>query len=483
MKKRKAAAALVCMALLMGGCQAQEPAESSSQVSEETPATEGSVEESETETSETEAETEATTEDTTPETFPDPPEDAVVPEGYHFVWSDEFDGDELSDVWTREFHPAGWVNNELQAYVASDEYVYVEDGDLVIQPTREVDEDGNVSYYSGRIFSVNKADFKYGYIEARIRTPHGVGFLPAFWMLPARGLYGNWPVSGEIDIMEVVGGDENTCYGTLHYGAPHAQSQGRYTIDSNFSDDYHVFAVEWDPGEITFYVDGEPYHTENDWFCTTTTGSERSYPAPFDKEFSIIFNVAVGGDWPGDPDENTPFDESAQMRVDYVRVYQRDEYNEDVERPERVYNFREPDETGNLAIGEWEFLTASGGVGEADISDDQIVVTATSAGDVDYSLQLINPGLPMIEGETYVFSFEAKADDARTMIANVTGPNVGWTRYFEDTYVDLTSEWQTFTFEFTMGYDDDDAARVEFNLGNQDSVSTVYIRNVRVEQQ
>ena len=304
---------------------------------------EAPVESSATDTAPTSEVTESSTEDTTEattvattamttvpfESVPQP-EDAEVPEGYHFVWGDEFDGDTLSNMWTRESHPSHWVNNELQVYDTSEDYSYVSDGNLIIQPAKVVDDNGNVTYYSGRVNSYGHFVCQYGRIEARIKTPEGVGFLPAFWMLP---ITGQWPVGGEIDIMEIVGGMENKTHGTIHYGNPHDENQGSYTADFDFSADYHIYAVDWEPGKITFLVDGEPFYETSYWYSSPLTGYVADYPAPFNKPFYIIFNVAVGGNWPGDPTEDTPFDERAQMRVDWVRVYQRDAYDENVTCP------------------------------------------------------------------------------------------------------------------------------------------------------
>ena len=261
------------------------------------------------------------------EPYAEAPEGCVIPEGYHFVWSDEFDGEELDlTKWVVETHPKGFVNTELQQHVNSTDNLYVENGDLVIQALKNEDEKGNVTYTSGRINSYQKANFMYGYFEARIKVPEGQGFLPAFWMMPNTNKYGGWPLSGEIDIMEVVGGDEATTYSTLHYGLPHEYSQGSYTLTSgDFASEYHVFACEYLPDKMIFYVDGEKFYETDDWFCTTKLGVEKEFPAPFDNAFYFTLNVAVGGDWPGDPDDSTVFDDRAQMRVDYVRVYQLDE--------------------------------------------------------------------------------------------------------------------------------------------------------------
>ncbi|SCW32086.1 Glycosyl hydrolases family 16 [Ruminococcaceae bacterium YRB3002] len=326
--KRKMIAMVLLSSMLMAGCTTD------TTVTTETAAgTTESTEASEPETSESteEATTTTTTEMTTVPFDPVPqPEDCVVPEGYHFVWCDEFDGDSLSSMWTRETHQKGWVNNELQEYTPDEEYSYVSNGNLIIQPVKKVDDNGNVQYYSGRVNTYGAFVCRYGRIEARIKTPEGVGFLPAFWMLPVTG---KWPVSGEIDIMEIVGGQEDTTHGTIHYGNPHDQNQGSYKADVDLSADYHIYAVDWEPGKISFLIDGEVFYETSYWYSSPLKNVTAEYPAPFNQPFYIIFNVAVGGDWPGDPNEDTPFDERAQMRVDWVRVYQRDVYDTNVACP------------------------------------------------------------------------------------------------------------------------------------------------------
>lgn len=425
-------------------------------------------------------------------------EEVEVPEGFHLVWHDEFNGTELNeDDWNREEHPVGWVNHELQEYIPSADYAYVKDGELIIQPTKIEDENGNVSYVSGRVNTQNKHDIKYGYVEARIKFPQGKGYLPAFWMMPQdEDYYGQWPKCGEIDIAEVLGNSTNTNYGTIHYGEPHFQNQGIYTLASgDFANEYHVFAIEWEPGLIKWFVDGEQYFETNDWFSKWPDEEEKPYPAPFDQPFHVILNVAVGGDWPGDPDETTPFDENGAMKVDYVRMFQRDSYDENVEKPVKVLEFREADETGNFLHNsdfseaedlsddiDWKFLELNDGVGSAEIKDNMIVITTENFGSEEYSIQLVQPEMPMEKGCKYKFSFEAYADEERQMKPAVTAPDVNWIRYFPDTAIDLTTDWQTFEFEFDMTEESDDNGRVEFNMGNQGSTATIYIRNVRLEK-
>lgn len=244
-------------------------------------------------------------------------------EGWHLVWSDEFDGDELSSAdWNRETHEAGWVNNELQTYLPKADYAYVKDGMLVIQPVKDGD-----SYYSGRINTQRKHSLTYGRIEARIKVPTGKGLWPAFWMMPDdESHYGTWPKCGEIDIMEVLGDNTKNTHGTIHFGEPHAQLHMSYTLkEGDFHEDFHLFTVEWDPDEFRWYVDGVQFHSADTWYTRPQGGEVKPFPAPFDQPFHVILNVAVGGNWPGSPTEDTIFDERAAMYVDYVRMYQRDE--------------------------------------------------------------------------------------------------------------------------------------------------------------
>lgn len=415
--------------------------------------------------------------------------------GYTLKWEDQFNGNSLNrEDWNVELHEPGWVNNELQEYKDSSGNIYIKDGNLVLKPIKTVGSDGQVSYTSGRVNTQNKHNFKYGLFEARVKVPAGQGFLPAFWMMPANeNLYGQWPRCGEIDIMEVLGNETKTSYGTIHYGNPHSESQGKYTLDKgNFSDEYHIFSAEWEPGKINWYVDGKLMHTENDWYSATEGQGEITYPAPFDQPFYIILNLAVGGNWPGNPDESTDFDKAAFM-IDYVKVYQKDSYNEDVQKPVKEVVLRDPDKDGNYVNNgkfqtaedlsdekDWIFLTALGGKATAEISDGQISVNTTDEGTVDYSVQLVQPDIPMKKGATYKVSFDAYADEARTMKADVSAPDRGYKRYLADTTVELTTTKKTYGYEFKMTDKDDANGRLEYNLGAAGSTAGVHISNVSI---
>jgi beta-glucanase (GH16 family) len=227
--------------------------------------------------------------------------------GWTLVWNDEFNGPDIDAAkWEWEVNGDGGGNNELQYYTGFPENSFIEDGKLVIKAIKE--NYLGKHYTSARMRTKNKGDWRYGRFEARMKLPYGKGMWPAFWMLPTDWVYGGWPQSGEIDIMELVGDVPNKVYGTIHWGDPdHRQSGGSYVLPSGtFAGDFHTFIVEWDSVGFRWYVDGLQYFsTSRGW--------------PFDQRFHILLNLAVGGNWPGNPDEFTYFPQL--MYVDYVRVY------------------------------------------------------------------------------------------------------------------------------------------------------------------
>jgi len=242
------------------------------------------------------------------------------------IWSDEFDGTSIDpNNWehmigdgTAYGLPAGWGNNELQYYTSRPENSYVADGNLHIIAREE--QYAGCDYTSARLRTQNLRDFLYGRMEARIKLPTGQGMWPAFWMLPTDWVYGGWAASGEIDIIEAVN-IPTTVYGTIHYGGQwpyNTSSGGSYSDGTDFSDEFHVYALEWEPDVMHWYVDGIWYHTETsaDWYSDGAPDNDR---APFDQRFHFLLNIAVGGNWPGPPDETTVFPQV--MMIDWVRVY------------------------------------------------------------------------------------------------------------------------------------------------------------------
>ncbi|UCF39405.1 MAG: glycoside hydrolase family 16 protein [Acidobacteriota bacterium] len=263
-------------------------------------------------------------------TFPVVQGTATDPSGWKLVWSDEFDGPSIDlTKWEHQIGigQGGWGNNELEYYTARPENSRIEDGKLIIEARKEIYNDGHIarSYTSARMRTMNQGDWKFGRLEIRAKVPQGQGIWPAIWMLPTDNVYGTWAASGEIDIMELVGHEPNKVHGTLHYGGEwprHLSSGGSYTLPSGtFSDDFHVFVLEWEEREMRWYVDDIHFLTQNSWH-SNSANTPAPFPAPFDQRFHLLLNVAVGGNWPGIPDSTTVFPQ--KMEVDYVRVYQRD---------------------------------------------------------------------------------------------------------------------------------------------------------------
>jgi beta-glucanase (GH16 family) len=244
---------------------------------------------------------------------------------WNLIWSDEFEGEAGTPInpenWTCEVGGQGWGNQEHEYYTPRVENVSLNgEGSLAITAIQETLPGsrcwyGTCQYTSARCITQDKVEFTYGRVEARIKVPFGQGIWPAFWMLGANFREVGWPNSGEIDIMEHIGKEPYNIYGTVH-GPSYSGGSGiggSITLPEPVSDDFHVFAIDWDPDAIRWYVDGELYHK----FTPDDLGNRRWV---FDHDFFLLLNVAVGGLWPGYPDETTTFPQV--MEVDYVRVYE-----------------------------------------------------------------------------------------------------------------------------------------------------------------
>lgn len=350
---------------------------------------------------------------------------------WELVWADEFDGAELdTSKWNFEVTGRGGGNNELQYYTdftkvtnyKGKEYqpnYYVKDGNLhmVVHETEiaaainnpwegkglmnasyESDFDGEQiavrQYTSAKINSATKGDFKYARIEGRMTIPSYDGIWPAFWLLPTNWEYGDWPRSGELDIHEWSGKhNPDNIFGTLHWGTPHNYRGHEFPIKREELRDFHTYAIEWEPGEIRWYFDGVHYQTQNKdgqfvlnhetgkmehkreqrWFTSGKSGNASDckpaakFPAPFDKEFHILLNVAVGGNLGGYSTENltgkltSGISFPQEMVVDYVRVYQaKGGFQEKTEEPrpaekcipkDDIIVRKVPDKDGNFGEG------------------------------------------------------------------------------------------------------------------------------------
>ncbi|MEH6606284.1 MAG: glycoside hydrolase family 16 protein, partial [Pseudomonadales bacterium] len=278
---------------------------------------------------------------TVPAPIEPPPviEEPVEPAtGWELVWNDEFDGNSLNgSKWNiqlgdgSDYGIPGWGNNELQWYQA--ENIAVEDGKLLITARQE--STNGYPYSSGRLRTSGKYDTRYGRIEASIQVPAGVGLWSAFWMLPTDSQYGGWASGGEIDIMEVINaGTTNEVLGTVHYGMAWPLNQQAGRSHPVFAEDgFHTYAIEWEQDEIRWYLDDIHYHTVSSatWWSYFYGGPSIGYTsntlAPFDQDFHLLLNLAVGGNLPGAVGSATVF--PSALAVDYVRIYKCDSGNQD----------------------------------------------------------------------------------------------------------------------------------------------------------
>lgn len=447
---------------------------------------------------------------------------------WSLVWSDEFSGPEIDrSKWTYDIGnwivdqdgngiAPGWGNNEKEYYTDSSENAFIDDGKLVIKAKQEqvTDEFGTYDYTSAKLKTKGLFSKKYGRYEIKAKLPVGKGLWPAIWMLPEEDKYGSWAASGEIDIMESWGSKPHTVAGTIHYGEgwPNNKYTGKeFELPENRGiDKWHTYALEWEPGELRWYVDGELYQTQNKWYSKGKDNAANfSYPAPFDQEFYLVMNLAVGGWFDGDPDETTKF--PSQMEVDYVRVYdlKKRDYREPVEpvaEPvELPADAKQPLEDGNLIYDQnyeepitvvdqpgeeldsvyWNFvkLPEFGGDGSLEVEEidgkNFARTDITNPGNQLYSLQMIQ-NLSLGNGGKYKVSFDAKSTAPRSIMVKAgAGPSHGWVKYSNEETFNLTSELQSYEFTFDMLNETDIASRLEFNLGGN-GANPVWIGNVKV---
>ncbi|MBE6090549.1 MAG: glycosyl hydrolase family protein [Clostridium beijerinckii] len=238
--------------------------------------------------------------------------------GWNLAWSDEFNGTSINTSnWKYETGGDGWGNNELEYYTNRPENARIENGNLVVEARKE--NYNGMNYTSARLKSQGLKNWTYGKVEARMKLPAGQGVWPAFWMLGENISQVSWPKCGEIDIMEHIN-NESAIHGTIHWDSTGNNTHAQYGAASPNIDvtQYHVYSIEWDASSIKWFVDGTQYLEAN--IANNINGTEE-----FHKPFFILFNLAVGGNWPGNPDGSTPF--PAKMYVDYVRVYQHGDNN------------------------------------------------------------------------------------------------------------------------------------------------------------
>lgn len=429
---------------------------------------------------------------------------------WELVWQDEFNGSTVdSSKWT--VMDTGLVyNNELQYYSPNNVSIVKDNERSVLQIEAKKGGYEGKAYSSGKLITMGKGDWTYGKVVVRAKLPIQQGMWPAIWMMPTdEAHYGGWPASGEIDIMELIGGEQNQnqsrIYSTLHFDSKdadgvHGHDQGSTVLPEGqtFADDYYDFQVEWLPGVIRFYMDGKLHHEVSDWQTKAAGQPEYyTYPAPFDRPFYLILNLAVGGDWPGSP--NSDF-ESETMKVDFVRVYSYkdlEQWPDVTGNPPIPAKKREPQADGNQLYNDkfaeataadgvpssWEFIENAGGAGTVEVVDDEqkgkaAQISIEHAGTESYSIQLTQMPIFVEKNKKYKVTFDAKAAAARTMMSKVTQFQKNWTNYSGEKVFELTTDWKTYEYEFDMRASSDNNARFEFNMGLHDA--TVSLANVKL---
>ncbi len=299
---------------------------------------------------------------------------------YQPVWCDEFNYDGLPDstLWSYDVGGGGWGNGELQYYTREDlDNVSVGDGTLKITAVKESYMGSD--YTSARLITKYKGEWLYGKIQVKAKLPSGKGTWPAVWMLPTDWKYGGWPDSGEIDIMEHVGYDPDQIHGTIHTGAYNHSLGTQIGYSKTLADcetEFHVYELEWEPGQMRVLVDGVVYGTfgYNPLF-NIDTDNEDAWP--FDQRFHLILNLAIGGSWGGVQGvDDDIFPQS--LEVDYVRVYQKDYSGMDQENPSEISELSMLKTTHDSIKVYWDKATDDIMVKEYEIYLDQVLEGTTS---------------------------------------------------------------------------------------------------------
>ncbi|MCR4693694.1 MAG: glycoside hydrolase family 16 protein [Pseudobutyrivibrio sp.] len=477
----------------------------------------------------------------------DYPAQPIGLDGYDLIWNDEFDGNygdanvdgntglnldnwayQLGDGST-DCNNYGWGNNELQCYTGNTDNIAVNEdltgdnqGDGYLRITAQREDNGyryanesSKNYTSARIRST-KPDGQlfnttYGHVEARIALPQTAGAWPAFWMLPeSTEIYGNWPTSGEIDIMETTGTNADKACGTLHWGAPEHVYKGSGYTDLNSEISYfHTYAVDWQPGSMTWIYDGQPIYTLSNWKNAIAGDSDAlSFDAPFDQPFYMLLNLAVDSGQFGGSANKANFDGDINMYVDYVRVYQKTEgypgvayrtagegAKTDWQQYAGLNQIAEITTVGSLDsmvgladadtdMSKWYVSNqtdANGLTGEVVTIDGKkwIKANVVSGGGQDYSNQIIGH-YNAKAGYVYKISFDAYADGG--MVGKTVNCDskewAGWSTYGIQSFA-LAEEPTSYSFLVNQ-VEDFDNCRIEFNIG-KGAAGSVFVSNVKVE--
>ena len=386
---------------------------------------------------------------------------------YALIWSDEFDGDSLNmEKWSYElgnwkldesgnYVTNGWGNNEQEFYTNRNESV--KDGILTISAKHEnyTDEiQGSYEYTSSRLSTQHKFSTCGGRIEVRAKCDAGKSLWPAIWMLPEDSVYGVWAASGEIDIMEGWGSTPEKICGTIHFGDVWPNNtyltNDFYFENGDSTQNWHTYSVEWDSSEMRWFVDDKLYSTQFDWYS-----ANRNYPAPFDQNFYIILNLAVGGHFDGIDgiygDPNTFADGDKHFDIDYVRVY------------DKITDDFKPKDVTSAALGSY----IEGADASLTNKEGCSVFSINNVGSLEYGVMGLIRAQSVCAGETWNISFDVSSTKQRDMI--VTVEDSVYNRYL-DKKITISPDTKHYSFDVPFGADM--SADIKFQLGNiSDSAS------------
>ena len=382
-------------------------------------------------------------------------------DNYILKWSDEFDGTALDmEKWSYElgnwklddngnYVTNGWGNNEQEFY--TDKNASVNDGVLTIAARHENYSDsvqGNYEYTSSRLSTQHKFSTCGGKIEVRARCDSGKSLWPAIWMLPEDSVYGGWAASGEIDIMEGWGSTPEKVCGTIHFGdvwPNNVYLTNDFIFENGDStENWHTYSIEWDKSEIRWYVDDKLYSTQSDWYSVN-----RKYPAPFDQNFYVILNLAVGGHFDGIDgiyaEPATFANGEKHFDIDYVRVYDK-----------KDYAFT-PTEITSTALSSY----IEGASATVTNKEGCSVVSIGNVGSLEYGVMGLITAQEVNAGDKWVLEFDAESTAEREMI--VTVEDSVYNRYLNEK-ITINSQKQHFSFE--VPFSTDMKADIKFQLGN-----------------
>ncbi len=415
-----------------------------------------------------------------------------LPDGFHVVWSDEFNNSSINDaIWSAETRAPGWISGERQEY-CGDQCLDIKDSCLCIRPKITTNNSGELRYLSGRVSTYGKRDYTYGKIVARIKVPKAKGLLSYIRLMPTEAYdeassdYREFPLHGQIDIVEIAGGRTDEAVSRVAFGYPYTERSGNFRrLNTDFSSEFHIFSCEWDQDEIIFSCDGKEYYRTSYWFARTGE-TEEPYPAPFDKPFHVVIGVSVSDDKKGKGNDGQAElkDNDSELLVDYVRYYQKAVYDRDVVRPARILSLDtgDADPSKPKRVGDYNsFYVAEGDLNtNVSFMEDELIITPSFISGVSGEARLLQNGFCFKQGVSYEFSFDGRADEERNIKCLFVSDDEEQKPVTEAYSIRLDRNWQKHRMLFEPS-EDFDSASVIFAI-SAISKASIHIRNISLKK-